>query len=277
MVLGERSWIEVFSYYFFALTHFIISFFYLEVQENWKQKVIKSIANAIQWMREQSHTYTLLAADIIQSFVLSGYINDEGVCSNNLNQEKAKLAKEIDHSEKLSGGQLAKSLIGLKASCYDSVKRQSLISMLKRKMSKYPQGEFNNFFQLSLAMIALYVNNVEVPSIYGQKLLRGVFIGKKRFRPLKKDKMSDTEAMGIMALLTLLHQRFTAHWVRKHAQKEVKKAEIKLQKILEDSSENNLATISLILQVSIETSMNSQRKIIKKCETAWSVNTVKTE
>lgn len=237
---------------FLALTNFIISSFYLEVHENWKQKVIKSIAYAIQWTREQSHTYTILATDIIQSFVLSGYINDQGVCSNNLNQEKAKLAKEKDHSEKLPGGHLAKSLIGLKASCYDDVKRQNLISVLKRKMSKYPQGEFNNFFQLSLAMIALYVNNVEVPSIYGEKLLRGVFIGKKRFQPLKKDKMSDTEAMGIMALLTLLHQRFTAHWVRKHAHKEVKRAEMKLQKILADFSENNLATISLILQVSVK-------------------------
>lgn len=64
--------------------------------------------------------------------------------------------------------------------------------------------------------------------------------------------MSDTEAMGIMALLTLLHQRFTAHWVRKHAHKEVKRAEMKLQKILADFSENNLATISLILQVSVK-------------------------
>ena len=219
-------------------------------------------------MREQSHTYTSVAADIIQSFILSGYINDEGVCSNNLNQEKSKLVKETDNSKTLPGGQLAKSLIGLKASCYDNVKRQNLISILKRKMSKYPQGEFNNFFQLSLAMIALYVNNVEVPSIYGEKLLRGVFIGKKTFRTLKKNKMSDTEAMGIMALSTLLHQRFTAHWVRKHAHKEVKKAEIKLQKILEDSSENNLATISLILQVSIKTLMNSQWKIVKKCEIA---------
>jgi len=238
-----------------------------EADTKLSNKLSQSLANAVQWMRSTSHNDALVSSDVLQAFALSGFLNDGKRCSESTQDEVNKITNATKVVNTLSGGKLAQLLIGLKASCYDDKLITSLITQLKKKMSKFPRGEFNNYFQLSLAMIALYVHNKDVPSIYGEKLLRGLFIGKKRARHLSKHTMVDTEAVALLALSTVVHQKFTAHWVRKHATRELKKAEDKLA-LMKDTP-TNFVTTTLVLQAFTKTTTPVSTSLYCQATIEW--------
>ena len=150
----------------------------LELQNQFKKNLTISIAHAVQWIRQQTHSFPVLSSDILQVFGLVGYYHDGAECTQNLDLERGIILNEINTNTDISGRKLAKYLIGLKASC--NAENKSLVNSLKSKIDKFPEGEFNHFFQFSLAVIALYLHDEEIPSVYGEKIIQNVFTSKKK-------------------------------------------------------------------------------------------------
>ena len=150
----------------------------LELQNQLKKTLTISIAHAVQWIRQQTHSFPVLSSDILQVFGLVGYYHDGAECTQNLDLERGIILNEINTNTDISGRKLAKYLIGLKASC--NAENKSLVNSLKSKIDKFPEGEFNHFFQFSLAVIALYLHDEEIPSVYGEKIIQNVFTSKKK-------------------------------------------------------------------------------------------------
>ena len=144
-------------------------------------------------------------------------------------------------------------ILGLKASCEDvrNFNGDNLIKILKTKMKSFPKKEFNNFYQFGIGVIALHVYDEFIPSMFGEMILKGVFIGKKRHAVHKtknSNYISDTEVLSLLALSAIDQQKFVAHWTRKHIHREMKKALKKLDKILLKPVDN-LVTRSHVMQV----------------------------
>ena len=160
----------------------LILFFDLELQNQFKKNLTISIAHAVQWMRQQTLSFPVFLSDVLQVFGLVGYYHDGAECTQNLDLEREIILNEINTNTDISGRKLAKYLIGLKASCYGNAENKSLVNSLKSKIDKFPEGEFNHFFQLSLAAIALYLHDEEIPSVYREKIIQNVFTSKKKNR-----------------------------------------------------------------------------------------------
>ena len=221
----------------------------LESKNQFKKNLTISIAHAVQWMRQQAHSFPVLSSDVLQSFVLAGYYHDGGECTKNLDLEKRIILNEINSNIDISGGKLAKYLIGLKASCYGNAERICLVNSLKSKIDKFPEGEFNHFFQFSLAVIALYLHDEEIPSAYGEKIIQNVFTSKKKTDGHGNTTISDTKALSLLALSALLSQPSTTLSIRNQSMEILTKTENEIHNLLIKNNEDNLITLSLIVQV----------------------------
>ena len=221
----------------------------LESQNQFHKNLTISIAHAVQWMRQQTHSFPVLSSDVLQAFVLVGYYHDGGKCTQNLDAERGIILNKIKSNTDISGGKLAKYLIGLKASCYGNAESKSLVNSLKSKIGKFPEGEFNHFFQFSLAVIALYLHDEEIPSVYGEKIIQNVFTSKKKTDGHGNSTISDTKALSLLALSTLLSQSSTTKSIRNQSLEILKKTGNEIHNLLIKNNEDNLITLSLIVQV----------------------------
>ena len=219
----------------------------LELQNQFKKTLTISIAHAVQWIRQQTHSFPVLSSDILQVFGLVGYYHDGAECTQNLDLERGIILNEINTNTDISGRKLAKYLIGLKASC--NAENKSLVNSLKSKIDKFPEGEFNHFFQFSLAVIALYLHDEEIPSVYGQKLIQNVFNSKKKINVHGNSTISDTKALSLLALSALLSQPSTTLSIRNQSLEIMKNTETEIHNLLIKNNEDNLITLSLIVQV----------------------------
>ena len=227
----------------------LILFFDLELQNQFKKNLTISIAHAVQWMRQQTHSFPVLLSDVLQVFGLVGYYHDGAECTQNLDLEREIILNEINTNTDISGRKLAKYLIGLKASCYGNAENKNLVNSLKSKIDKFPEGEFNHFFQFSLAVIALYLHDEEIPSVYGQKPIQNVFNSKKKINVHGNSTISDTKALSLLALSALLSQPSTTLSIRNQSLEIMKNTETEIHNLLIKNNEDNLITLSLIVQV----------------------------
>ena len=220
----------------------------LELQNQFKKTLTISIAHAVQWIRQQTHSFPVLSSDILQVFGLVGYYHDGAECTQNLDLERGIILNEINTNTDISGRKLAKYLIGLKASCYGNAENKSLVNSLKSKIDKFPEGEFNHFFQFSLPVIALYLHDEEIPSVYGQKPIQNVFNSKKKINVHGNSTISDTKALSLLALSALLSQPSTTLSIRNQSLEIMKNTETEIHNLLIKNNEDNLITLSLIVQ-----------------------------
>ena len=191
----------------------------------------------------------MLSSDILQVFGLVGYYHDGAECTQNLDWERGIILNKINTNTDISGRKLAKYLIGLKASCYGNAENKSLVNSLKSKIDKFPEGEFNHFFQFSLAVIALYLHDEEIPSVYGEKIIQNVFTSKKKINGHGNSTISDTKALSLLALSALLSQPSTTLSIRNQSLEIMKNTETEIHNLLIKNNEDNLITLSLIVQV----------------------------
>ena len=152
----------------------------LELQNQFKKNLTISIAHAVQWIRQQTHSFPVLSSDILQVFGLVSYYHHGAECTQNLDLERGIILNKINTNADISGRKLAKYFIGLKTSCYGNAENKSFVKSLKSKIDKFLEGEFNHFLQFSLAVIALYLHDEEIPSEYGEKIVQNVFTSKKK-------------------------------------------------------------------------------------------------
>ena len=130
-----------------------------------------------------------------------------------------------------------------------NAENKSLVNSLKSKIDKFPEGEFNHFFQFSLAVIALYLHDEEIPSVYGEKIIQNVFTSKKKINVHGNSTISDTKALSLLALSALLSQPSTTLSIRNQSLEIMKNAETEIHNLLIKNNEDNLITLSLIVQV----------------------------
>ena len=143
------------------------------------------------------HSFPVLSSDILQVFGLVSYYHHGAECTQNLDLERGIILNKINTNADISGRKLAKYFIGLKTSCYGNAENKSFVKSLKSKIDKFPEGEFNHFLQFSLAVIALYLHDEEIPSEYGEKIVQNVFTSKKK--------------LMVMVIAQLVTQRLSAY------------------------------------------------------------------
>lgn len=226
--------------------------FLIEQRKSLAKNITNALAKSVKLLQHQQETSrTLINPYTISWVVATGYIKDNGPCSKILNDEDMEInTKEL---QEIPTGNFAKVMLGLKATCgFDKYKlnKEELSAVLRVKMKAFPNEEFNDFYEYSLAMIALYVNGEQLLDEFGTTLLRGVFIGKNKTIFNKNSRLiSDIEAIGLIALSAINKEKFIGHWVRKHASREQIKAKKKIEYILRNVEELNLVTLLHMLQV----------------------------
>ena len=120
-------------------------------------------------------------------------------------------------------------LLGLKATCgFDNkFSQEHLIDLLKEKMALFSNDDF---YQYSLGIIALHVNNADLPVEYGNTLLENVFFRKSRKKQFQNFKqVSQTQALGLVALSAILREKFVSHWMTKHGSNTIKKVQKEIE------------------------------------------------
>eukprot|EP00794_Sanderia_malayensis_P017497 gene17496-19247_t len=150
------------------------------------------------------------------------------------------------------GGQLAYVIMGLKALCQDPrwFHGADLTTRLLEDLRNYPKGKFNHPFQYSLAIVALAVNNVSVPSEYPMKLVEKIELILRTNQQHSKD----TCAMMDIALASVYKQFEKQPMIAN----KIKRIMLKLTRALAmkvSHERDNLFTKSLVMQA--QTAVNS--------------------
>ncbi|XP_057294509.1 uncharacterized protein LOC130623023 isoform X2 [Hydractinia symbiolongicarpus] len=222
------------------------------------KNISTSVAKAVEWLRKQ-HIQNLwfdvpTSSWILQSLHLAGFAHENKHCMKTIQSAMTQIdAAPIDDFISLSGGKLALLMIGMRASCKDvkNFKQRNLINILRKKMYAFPKGEFDNFYQYCLGVIALYVNGQDIPSEFGEEILSNVLIGRKdqgTRKILNPNKMAETEALSVIALSAIGKQKFMSHWVRKHIYREQEKAVKKINHIFRRHKPDSLMTHAHMMQ-----------------------------
>merc|ERR1712183_185553 len=139
---------------------------------------------------------------------------------------------------------------GLKATCHDvkSFRGVNLIKTMKEKLESFPVGEFNNFYQYSMAVLALFVNDIAVSEKYGNQLVQYLSRDKRR-TGRGNTCVSDTECMAIIALSGLLKQKRMSRTFVEVAKTIVRNSVLDIDGQVERGEITNLVTLAHALQV----------------------------
>jgi len=196
-------------------------------------------------LKTKLETFDHVSAWVSQSIALTGLHLETGTCTLATTIVTPQISLTTDQLETMPGGKLAMVLIGMQATCsFKTPKEQHILSLaLKQKMKAFPEGEFNSFFQYSLAIIALFNNAEHISYKLSKTLLRSVFHQKQIHSS------ADTKAVALMAVQAIAAQKFNSHWVRKHAQRVLKKAKKRFSEKL--NNEKNFISRILLAQVKV--------------------------
>jgi len=173
-------------------------------------KISKALVQTSRWLiNEQDHEGKWIdlhtTGNVLAVLKMIGHdMNDYNTCSNTFKKASDYFMANKFGIKQAYGGRLAYIIMGLNSLCTDpsNYNNMNLTDNLLKDVISFPKGEFNHYFQYSLALMALGVNDVKVPWPTVERLITKI----KHILRTGERHSKDTCSLFIMALKSVAGQ-----------------------------------------------------------------------
>ena len=220
-----------------------------------RRKLSTSIARSIEWIHDQQNLGIWVdiptSAWITTNIIMSGYVHDDVVCSGAMLSITAVASRSLGKDGNIAGDRWPFLLLVLKATCQPTGKKvkRRISTLMRKKLRDFPRGTFNNFYQYSLAIVALYVNNEQIPMRQVERLMQYLLNNNNKKNEQEIDCTSDTKCMVIIALSAVIKQKALPIYFKEKGETLIKQAVSDIERQIAQRNIQNLITLSHAIQV----------------------------